>query len=447
MLWTAFVLLLGCKTNEIAETIAETESPLPTPNPTIAPTPTPVVEQTEPERWVCVRKLEAPSFYTLLSKTEDGKPLYAFTNENGIVEYRVIGLIRTLTNGVITGERFAFFPADETGELAGTNPVDPDEERPGVCETLSALDLRLKKGYRLGIETGAVVSSSDYYVYGRIGNAEPSFYAADDREQMIPGSLPIPVPELTVSPYAPKEDPKKDGERHITVFIGSQSVVVFDAVNGDWETEHVFICSTGKDGKYTPRGEFSITAQYEYKAMSRLNGVMVYAQYSSRFRGHYLFHTVPAAGQYKNYFPNGKQQMLIAEYEKLGTDASHGCVRMLVGDCCWIYRNCRIGTRVTVTDDSGPEHPKKPALIYAEPYMDVNAEYGWDPTDPDPNNPYLKLEEYASAMIVPTNDPNKSKTPRPTNVATPRPTNTATPGPTFTPGTSETPLMDETEKE
>ena len=174
MLWTAFVLLLGCKTNEIAETIAETESPLPTPNPTIAPTPTPVVEQTEPERWVCVRKLEAPSFYTLLSKTEDGKPLYAFTNENGIVEYRVIGLIRTLTNGVITGERFAFCPADETGELAGTNPVDPDEERPGVCETLSALDLRLKKGYRLGIETGAVVSSSDYYVYGRIGNAEPS---------------------------------------------------------------------------------------------------------------------------------------------------------------------------------------------------------------------------------------------------------------------------------
>ena len=108
---------------------------------------------------------------------------------------------------------------------------------------------------------------------------------------------------------------------------------------------------------------------------------------------------------------------------------------MLVGDCYWIYRNCRTGTRVTVTDDEGPQPPPKPALIYAEPYMDQNHELGWDPTDPSPHNPYRKLDAYDDVLVMPTLDPKKTKTARPTKLATPRPTET--PAPSVPPGPEE----------
>ena len=122
--------------------------------------------------------------------------------------------------------------------------------------------------------------------------------------------------------------------------------------------------------------------------------------------------------------------MLIAEYEKLGTPASHGCIRMQVGDCCWIFQNCKVGTKVLVTDDEGPEPPQLPALIYEEPYMDASLTYGWDPTDPDPHNPYLTLSSYADALVVPTLPPQQSQTARPTKPASPKPTPNITPAPT-----------------
>ena len=81
--------------------------------------------------------------------------------------------------------------------------------------------------------------------------------------------------------------------------------------------------------------------------------------------------------------------MLIAEYEKMGSPASHGCVRLLVGDAYWVYKNCKWGTKVHVTTEAGPDAPDAPALIYEEPYMNADHTLGWDPTDPDGSNPYL----------------------------------------------------------
>ena len=69
-------------------------------------------------------------------------------------------------------------------------------------------------------------------------------------------------------------------------------------------------------------------------------------------------------------------------YNKLGTAASAGCVRLTVEDSKWIYDNCELGTPVEVVDEVGPYGPEPEPL---------NWNYsGWDPTDPDPNNPYNK---------------------------------------------------------
>jgi len=40
-----------------------------------------------------------------------------------------------------------------------------------------------------------------------------------------------------------------------------------------------------------------------------------------------------------------------------------------------------------MTAENGPEAPIPPVLIAGEPY-EVEPGYGWDPTDPDPENPY-----------------------------------------------------------
>ena len=57
-------------------------------------------------------------------------------------------------------------------------------------------------------------------------------------------------------------------------------------------------------------------------------------------------------------------------------------------DAKWIYDNCPVGTKVTIYDSKDPGPLGKPTPIR----IDVNSPYrGWDPTDPDPRNPWLKL--------------------------------------------------------
>ncbi|MBR0081512.1 MAG: L,D-transpeptidase family protein [Clostridia bacterium] len=422
--------LLGCRSETVHEDHAEPQqtnaAPTASSVPQSTPTPEPVITYTEPERAPLNESIGIPAYYTQIDADSDGYALFAFTNQRGVIEYRTVGAYDKQSNGIAVDRIVAWFECDADGSLASAEPIDLEQETPGVCVPLSAEDLRLRKKYNAEDVPGLIRTDTNgeqsYYVYGCFADREPAFYPALSDGTMLEGALPVDTASIVVSPFAPTAEPEREGERHISVFIGSQSVAVFLAEDGDWTLEQVFICSTGSKASYTPRGLHSITAQYAYKAMSELNGEMVYAQYASRFSGRILFHTVPSAGEHKNYQPNGKQQVLVAEYEKLGTAASHGCVRMLAGDCYWIYRNCPIGTRVFITDDVGPEPPALPNLIEAEPYMDPSGTYCWDPTDPDPRNPYLAIDAYASAMIVPTLAPEDSKTPRPTRAATPKPT-------------------------
>ena len=151
------VLSVGCSANE---TIAPTDSPIPTKRITPAPTPspTPKVEQTEPERAELARSINVPDFYTNLTSEEETFPLYAFLNENGVVEYRTVGVICTLSDGVIVQEDYSFFPAEETGELAATTPILPENERPGVCIALDISTFRLKRDYRAMEAIGGITA-------------------------------------------------------------------------------------------------------------------------------------------------------------------------------------------------------------------------------------------------------------------------------------------------
>ncbi len=133
------------------------------------------------------------------------------------------------------------------------------------------------------------------------------------------------------------------------------------------------VCSVGLDGT-TPTGTYTTTDKYTWRLLSG----NVYGQYATRITGHYLFHSVP-------YFTQSKSDLEYEEYNKLGEAASLGCVRLSVEDAKWIYDNCPKGTTVTIYDGDGQEPLPKPTPVH----IDVNdSRRGWDPTDPDKNNPW-----------------------------------------------------------
>ena len=335
-----------------------------------------------------------PTGYTRVELEDPNIALFAFTGQDGKLQYRVYGGYTTFTNGVAGETTNGFYPSDETGAILADSAeafVDPTTESFGVCDSTPLPDtLRLRAKYTQ-LENGLITGTEGgTFVYGSFAGGEGAFYPADSTGKMVAGALPT-TEKIAVPSYTPTSVPTAEGDRMIIVYIGTQSVVVYKAVDGEWTEERVMICSTGRSKDLTPRGNFNLVRQYPYKKMGQVHGENVYSQYASRITGSYLFHSVPIGGDKRNLQEYGKKQMIVKYYESLGTIASGGCVRLRCGDAYWIYMNCVVGTPITITDDSGPTPPTPPALIYEEPYMSADHKYGWDPSDPDPENPYHKV--------------------------------------------------------
>ena len=133
------------------------------------------------------------------------------------------------------------------------------------------------------------------------------------------------------------------------------------------------VCSVGRA---TPLGTYRTSDRYVWRELFGY----VYGQYATRITGHILFHSVPYTSMRKN-------TLKYAEYNKLGTSASMGCVRLSVADAKWIYDNCAPGTQVNFYDGDDPGPLGKPAAAVID---ENDARRGWDPTDPDPENPWNK---------------------------------------------------------
>lgn len=137
------------------------------------------------------------------------------------------------------------------------------------------------------------------------------------------------------------------------------------------------LCSVGRSGHETPTGQWNTLERYRWCYM--VDGS--YAQYAIRIKGGIMFHSVP-------YFTQNAGNLEYEEYNKLGQPASLGCIRMSAEDIKWLYDNCPAGFPAVVYDDSDSAGPLgRPA---AAQRIDINdaERRGWDPTDPDPKNPW-----------------------------------------------------------
>lgn len=122
------------------------------------------------------------------------------------------------------------------------------------------------------------------------------------------------------------------------------------------------VCSTGAA---TPLGTYYIKTQWRWHELMN----EVYGQYCSQIVGDILFHSVP-------YNSPNIYDLSAYMYNQLGTQCSHGCIRLTVADAKWIYDNCDWGTTVVIYNDSNPGPLGKPSAQQI-PYSQT-----WDPTDP-----------------------------------------------------------------
>ncbi len=268
---------------------------------------------------------------------------------------------------------------------------EPTPEPTATPEPFAALPLpegmRLHTGFTALEAPGAVRRASDgaCFAYGSVGGTEPCFYPCDETGAVASGTEPTDV--ICVLPdWTPSETPKKDGQKLLVVYLGSQSVAAFEAKDGDWLPLRIMICSTGRKGHETPTGSYKISDRYTYHRLGT-GDTRCYGFWACRFKHHYLFHSVPISDK-ATKAEQGHAKCDMHKFELLGSVASDGCVRVTVGDAKWIYDlSANETVEVRIVKDAGPDAPKPPAVIWEEPYTDKHG-YGWDPTDPDPENPY-----------------------------------------------------------
>lgn len=202
----------------------------------------------------------------------------------------------------------------------------------------------------------------------------------DVNEEIIENSMEEnEVAENTVTEEKPKNT---SGTRYRLEVNCEQNVVnVYEKdENGEYKNcVKVMLCSVGFA---TPTsGTYSLKKYggWEWKGLQG----DVYGQYATQITGNILFHSVPYTEKYNN------ASLEYWEYDKLGTSASLGCIRLTVKNAKWIYDNCAAGTKVYFYKDSNPGPLGKPSERKISGDSEVNS---WDPTDPASDNPWKEYD-------------------------------------------------------
>ena len=128
-----------------------------------------------------------------------------------------------------------------------------------------------------------------------------------------------------------------------------------------------FVCSTAADGVSTPTGTFTLKDKLRWH---ELKGP-TWGQYCSHITPDILFHSVP------NY-QRDNHTLESDQYNKLGTPASAGCIRLTVEHAKYLYDNCPIGTKVIVSDSVA-----RPSGVVIETAPKIPLSQNYDPTDPN----------------------------------------------------------------
>lgn len=191
-----------------------------------------------------------------------------------------------------------------------------------------------------------------------------------------PSATPEPTPAIDPNFVCTWDTTGEEGYDYLLAVnrVGNCVTVFTKDEEGNYTVPYFAMVASSGDA--TPLGTYHTIENYTWRYLQG----DVYGQYATRITGHILFHSVP-------YYTQNKDDLEYEEFNKLGTAASLGCIRLQVADAKWIYDNCPIGTPTVLYDDADCPGPLgKPDFVH----IDTSDETlrGWDPTDPDPANPW-----------------------------------------------------------
>lgn len=154
------------------------------------------------------------------------------------------------------------------------------------------------------------------------------------------------------------------GPYFIKVYKNSNYLIIYAKdEKGRWNTPVRAMRTSCGYG--TPTGTFYTPDRYRWLQMIG----DTWAQWCTQIEGNYLFHSVPN-------WTHSNMDLEVYEYNLLGETRSLGCIRLNCRDAKWIYDNCALGTKVTITTSESSGPLAKPAGLQ------VPSWHTWDPTDP-----------------------------------------------------------------
>lgn len=145
--------------------------------------------------------------------------------------------------------------------------------------------------------------------------------------------IPKPSPAPTPIPYA------------VTVDVANQLIKIYglDEQGGHTKLEKIFHASTGTERFPSAVGDYTLTGRRaRWAEFPNWGGGK--ARWWLRIDSEIAFHSVI-------YNSNELNSVNMNSVRKLGSRASHGCIRLTVADAKWMYDNVGKGTVVTIRED------------------------------------------------------------------------------------------------
>ena len=222
-------------------------------------------------------------------------------------------------------------------------------------------------------------NSKVYFIYEKDKEYSKDIYEINIDNIIETLQEEVPQEQIEKEKVDKKDKKNYTSKYYIKVNYGANVVTIYTKdENGDYTVPvKAMVCSSGIS---TPKSGVYKTSK-GYKWGTLIGGV--YGMYSTRIVRNILFHSVP-------YTAPRNDALEYWEFDKLGTKASAGCIRLMVKDAKWIFNNCEAGTMVEFYSDSNPGPLGKPSA----PKISNNEMCrNWDPTDDTEGNPWLLPKE------------------------------------------------------
>ena len=167
-----------------------------------------------------------------------------------------------------------------------------------------------------------------------VGGLEDSYYETDDTEPIMPAGYPAP------------------GTYKLIVDVQWQVVMAYkkDADGKYTVPVRYMLCSTG-----SPKNGLTKIGTFPLKECRLRFGTFASGDFSAQYWTLIVSRTYFHSVVYHRGARNGQKDLnslYVDKYLKLGSQDSHGCIRLPVPDARWIFYNCAYGTEVEIRQGS-----------------------------------------------------------------------------------------------